>query len=326
MDDIPKPIPAKPVRFLDQLRAFIRTKHLAYRTEKTYVSWVARFIRFHKMRHPDEMGEAEIEAFLNYLALDRHVSPATQRVALNALVFCFKKFMKREILQLDITYAKSKVSIPAVYSHSEAMSVIELLNDPYQLICRILYGSGLRINEALRLRVLDIDFSMSSLMVRNGKGNKDRVTLLPDSCVDDLKAQITAVEQLHEFDLKSGHGDVYLPYALARKYPSASRKLAWQYVFPASKVSVDPRSDIKRRHHVMDRTLQKNVRRAITQAQINKKSGCHTFRHSFATRLLEAGYDLRTIQELLGHSDIRTTEIYTHVVKKGGRGVISPID
>ncbi|WP_328185257.1 integron integrase [Marinobacter sp. OP 3.4] len=324
--DIPNPIPAKPTRFLDQLRAFIRARGLAYRTEQTYLFWTKRYIRFHQRRHPRTMGSAEVEAFLNHLVVQRNVALATQRVALNALVFLYREFMAMPLEELHFEGARKPARLPTVFSPDEAKRVIDKLEGVPKLIAILLYGSGLRISEALRLRIKDVDFDMQQLVVRGGKGGKDRITLLPDRLLEPLHQQIAVATHQHQADLAAGYGAVYLPTALARKYPHAEKETGWQYLFPAKDLSVDPRSGIRRRHHVLDRTVQKRFREAIRAAGIRKLASSHTFRHSFATRLLEAGYDLRTIQKLLGHTDLRTTEIYTHVVRKGGFGVRSPVD
>ena len=326
INDIPVPVAAKPVRFLDQFRTFIRTRGMAYKTEKTYVAWVVQFIRFHNKRHPQEMGKPEVEQFLSYLATQRFAAINTQKTALCALVFLYREFMQFPLENMDIVKAKKKRNIPEVFSHEEASSTINQLSDPYQLMAWLMYGSGLRISECIRLRVHSINFSMAYVLVRDGKGGRDRRTLLPKRLIEPLKKQITFVEQLFKLDQLKGVAGVYLPYALANKYPSAPKELGWQYLFPANKTAIDPRTNEERRHHVLDRTLQKKVRSAIQQVGIYRKCGCHTFRHSFATRLLENGYDIRTIQELMGHASVETTEIYTHVLNNGGKGVISPID
>ncbi|MBB5322748.1 integron integrase [Marinobacter oulmenensis] len=307
--DIRTPIPSQSNRFLDRLRNFIRLRGLAYKTEKTYIFWIKRFIRFHGRRHPETMGTSEVEAFLSDLVLQANVSVGTQRVALNALIFLYREFLATPLEDLHYEKARKPKKLPVVFSPEEAASVITNLEDEHKLIAMLMYGSGLRINEALRLRVKDVDFGMQQIIVRDGKGGKDRVTLLPDRLVEPLWQQIDSALHLHKADLAHGFGSVYMPAGLARKYPSACQEPDWQYVFPASDLSVDPRSGIKRQ-----------------KASIHKPAGSHTFRHSFATRLLEAGYDIRTIQKLLGHSDVRTTEIYTHVVRKGGFGVRSPVD
>jgi len=326
MEDVPIPIPAQPVKLMHQVRHLIRTQNKAYKTEQIYIHWIKRFIHFNRKRHPRDMGELEIESFLAHLAIVRNVSKNTQKVALNAIIFLYKDFLKKELGPLSFKFAKDPQNIPVVFSHREATAVINQLNGNFKLMANLMYGAGLRVSECSRLRVQDVDFEMNTLLVRKGKGNKDRVTLLPASAVDLLHEQICFVTIQHQKDLRDGVGEVYLPHALERKYPSAAKEIHWQYIFPAQNISKDPRSDKKRRHHVMPSSIQKNVKYAIKKASINKKSGCHTFRHSFATRLLEKGYDLRTIQELLGHTDVKTTEIYTHVVKRGGLGVVSPID
>ncbi len=326
MHSIPVSIKPRSGRFVDKLRSCIRLNGLAYATEKTYVYWVCFFIRFHNKRHPEEMGEQEVSDFLSYMALERNVSPATQRTALNSLVFLYRKFFGRQEFNLEFRYAKPSKRLPTVFSHAEAVRVIDNLSGKYQLIARLLYGSGLRLMESCRLRVQDIDFEQKQIIVRESKGAKYRQTLLPDSLIEPLQSALKKTKTIHDKDLDEGFGSVYLPYALERKYPSANKHFAWQYVFPASHVSVDPRSREIRRHHIHETAVQRAIRNAIRQADINKHASSYTFRHSFATRLLENGYDIRTIQTLLGHSDVKTTQIYTHVVKRGGLGVISPID
>lgn len=324
--DVPPPIAPHSTRFMDQVRGLIRQRGLAYQTEKTYVFWIKRFIRFHSRRHPRLMAAAEVEAFLSHLALQANASVATQRVALNALIFLYREFLQTPLDELQYELARKPARLPTVFSAEEARAVIELLEGVFKLIALIIYGSGLRINEVLRLRIKDVDFAMQQIVVRNGKGAKDRVTLLPDTLIDSLTLQVESTLHLHRADLAQGFGSVYLPNGLARKYPNASVEPGWQYLFPAPMRSVDPRSGVRRRHHLMARTVQKKFKQAIRQAGIHKPGSSHTFRHSFATRLLEAGYDIRTIQKLLGHADVRTTEIYTHVVRKGGFGVRSPVD
>ncbi|WP_029655354.1 integron integrase [Marinobacter daepoensis] len=324
--DIRSPISPQSTRFLDQLKNFIRLRGLAYKTEKTYVFWIKRFIRFHGRKHPKSMGTPEVEAFLSHLVLQANVSVGTQRVALNSLIFLYREFLGTPLENLEYEAARKPKRLPVVFSPDEAKRVLENMNGEYQLVAMLLYGAGLRISEALRLRVKDIDFAMQQLIVREGKGGKDRITLLPDRLIERLQSQIQTTLLQHQVDLAKGLGSVYMPAALDKKYPSASQEPDWQYIFPAPDLSIDPRSGIRRRHHLMDRTVQKHIKVAVRAAGIQKPAGSHTFRHSFATRLLEAGYDLRTIQKLLGHSDVRTTEIYTHVVRKGGFGVRSPVD
>lgn len=326
MDEIPIPVAAGSSRFLDQLRAHIRAQGLAYHTEKTYVHWVLHYIHFHGKRHPRDLGVADVEAFLSHLSLDRDVTKGTQRIALNSLAYLYNRFLNQPLGDLQWKPARRPPRIPTVFSHQEATLVIQQMTPPYSIMTKLMYGSGLRISECLRLRIKDIDFGMQTLVIREGKGSKDRTTVLPESLVQPLQHQIEQTLTIHAKDLAQGFGHVYLPNALARKYPDAATAPEWQFVFPAPRLSSDPRTGEWRRHHIIERSLQKAVKDAIRAAGIRKKASCHTFRHSFATRLLERGYDLRTIQTLLGHSDIATTQIYTHVVKKGALGVCSPID
>ncbi|PHS70749.1 MAG: recombinase XerD [Methylophaga sp.] len=326
MEDVPEHIPLSSTKFIPRLRLYIRQQGLAYATEKTYIYWVVYYIRFHKLQHPEQLGTTAIESFLSFLSIEKHLSPATQRTALNALNFLYRQFLKMPFKNLNFHYAKPSTKIPVVFSHREAINVINQLSGQYTLAAELMYGCGLRLMECCRLRVQDIDFELNQIILRETKGSKQRTTVLPEKIIPKLKSKINEVKQLHAYDLKRGYGEVYLPYALSRKYPNAASELKWQYLFPASEVAKDPRSGIIRRHHIHQSSVQKHIRTAIRSTNINKQASSHTFRHSFATRLLEKGYDLRTIQELLGHSDVKTTEIYTHVVKKGGRGVISPID
>ncbi len=326
INDIPPKIPSSPVRFMDQVRASIRVRNLAYKTEKTYCLWIKRYIRYHRMQHPKDMGPAHVEQFLHHLAVVENVNVNTQRTALNALAFLYNRFLEMPLGQLQITTAKSKRRVPVVFSHKEAVTVIQCLKQPWRTIAEIMYGAGLRTGEAVSLRVKDVDFDQKIIIVKFGKGGKDRRTLLPENLIERLREQINSVSQLHQSDLANGCGEVYMPFALAIKYPTAAKSLAWQYLFPSANLSRDPRSDAIRRHHVMDRSLQRNVRKSIELCGIAKHASCHTFRHSFATRLLEQGNDIRTVQELLGHSDVKTTEIYTHVLNRGVLGVRSPLD
>ena len=326
MYDVRKPIPSKPTRLMDQLRAEIRRSGKSFHTERTYLTWIRRFIRFHNMRHPREMGSKEVDLFLSYLAEQREVSINTQRIALNSLMFLYNKFLKIEIGELKFKGAKRKQRAPVVFSHKEAMKIIDHLREPYKLMAELLYGSGLRMHECLVLRIKDLDFEQLQICVRDGKGNKDRYTLLPEPIVARLQQKIEEVAKLHQYDLARGFGEVYMPDALNRKYPSQGKSLAWQYLFPSSIISVDPRSGTKRRHHAHHSTVAKNLQKAFRKSGINKKCSAHTFRHSFATRLLETGYDLKLIQSLLGHTDIRITEIYLHVVRNRASSIKGPLN
>ncbi len=326
MDDIPVSIPAKPQRFIDQFRFFIRSRNYKYTTEQTYVKWVLHFIRFHDRVHPETLGVTEVEQFLDYLAVERNVSKGTQAVALNALVFLYREFLEADLGDINFQHSRRETRIPTVFSHQEANQVIGLLNEPYKLMSQLMYGSGLRVSECIRLRVKDIDFKMNQITVHEGKGGKDRVTVLPETLLIDLHKQIERVEATLALDQLNGVGPVWMPHALARKYPSEGKRLPWQFLFPATRPALDPREDVMRRHHVHRAVIRKNVTNAVREAGIPKQASCHTFRHSFATRLLERGYDIRTVQELLGHTNVETTQRYTHVLNRGGLGVFSPID
>ncbi|MDQ2076749.1 integron integrase [Marinimicrobium sp. ABcell2] len=326
MDDIPSALPDKPVRFFDRFRSFMRAKQMAYRTEKTYCFWVADYIRFHQRARPEVLGSAHIDEYLSYLAVRRRCSVNTQKTALNALVFMYQKFLGIEVGTLNFAHSNRMRTLPTVFSHVEAMTVIGGLTGIYQLITGLMYGSGLRISEACRLRIQDVDFANGCIIVRESKGLKWRRTLLPESLVEKLQTQIHYALSLHQKDLNEGFGSVYLPNALAKKYPNASVSPPWQYVFPASNRSEDPMCGTIRRHHIGEKSVQRQVKKVIEAARIYKKAGCHTFRHSFATNLLRAGVDIRNIQEMMGHSDLATTQIYTHVVGVQERGVVSPLD
>jgi integron integrase len=285
------------------------------------------YIHFHGLQHPKDLGAPHIEAFLSHLAVEKSVSASTQNQALSALLFLYKEVLEIELPWLDgITRAKHSRRIPVVFTRDEVTKVLHALQPPYLLMAKLLYGSGLRLMECVRLRVKDVEFDRRQIIVRDGKGGKDRVTLLPDQVAGDLQNQLLKAKELHDLDLKAGYGEVYLPFALERKYPNANREWAWQYVFPANKRSIDPRSKKERRHHIDEKALQRAVKLALRKAGIHKPASCHTFRHTFATQLLENGYDIRTVQELLGHNDIRTTQIYTHVMNKGANAVRSPLD
>jgi len=317
----------QPPRLLEQVRVAIRTKHYSLRTEDTYVQWIRRFILFHDKRHPQEMGVEEISQFLSDLAVTHRVAASTQNQALSAVLFLYKVVLHQELGRIeDLVHAHKPKKLPVILTRQEVKTVLQYLSGPPWLMASLLYGSGLRLLECLRLRVKDIDFSYKQITVREGKGAQDRVTILPLNVLSALQQHLQAVKQLHDRDLEAGFGDVYLPYALEKKYPYAARAWAWQYVFPAAKRSHDPRTGIERRHHVLPLVLQRAVKAALRQAGIPKAASCHTFRHSFATHLLENGADIRTIQELLGHKDVSTTMIYTHVLQRGGQGVRSPVD
>lgn len=312
---------------LEQVRHRLRVKHYSIRTEDTYVQAIKQFILYHGKRHPREMGGEEIRLYLSHLANQGQVSASTQNVALSALLFLYREVLGRELQFIDgIERAKRPRRIPVVLTREEVRRLLCHLSGRHRLMAGLLYGAGLRLMECVRLRVKDIDFGYLQITVRDGKGEKDRRTILPSSLVDPLRRQLAAAKTLHEEDLSRGYGSVYLPYALERKYPNAAREWAWQYAFPAGSLSADPRSGAVRRHHASEDALQREVKRAVGKAGITKKASCHTLRHSFATHLLEDGYDIRTIQELLGHADVQTTMIYTHVLNKGGRGVKSPLD
>jgi len=317
----------KKKRLLEQVREVIRMKHYSIRTEQTYAQWIKRFILFHNKKHPAEMGENEVYEFLSYLATVEKVSASTQNVALNSIVFLYSQVLKQELGDFSkFIRAKTSKKIPVVLAKDETNQVLSLMSGLPKLMASLLYGSGLRLMECVRLRVKDVDFKYNEIIVREGKGQKDRVTLLPDSIIERLKLQIKKVKLIHQQDIIDGFGEVYLPNALAKKYKNASKSFLWQYVFPASNLSIDPRSGVKRRHHISESVLQKAVTIAARKSEINKPISCHTFRHSFATHLLGNGYDIRTVQDLLGHKNIKTTMIYTHVLKKGGLAVKSPLD
>ncbi len=314
-------------KLLEQVRAKIRVKHYSIRTEEAYTNWIKRFILFHKKKHPEEMGEKEISEFLSHLAVHGDVSASTQNQAMCSIVFLYKQVLGKEMGEFqDLVWAKRPAKLPEVFTIDEVDNVLDNLGGIHNLIGTILYGSGVRLIECLRLRVQDIDFACNKITVREGKGAKDRRTMLPESCIPALKEQLNKIKIQHEEDLENGFGTVYMPYALSKKYPNASKEWKWQYIFPAKRLSVDPRSGVKQRHHLAESAVQKAVNMAIRKAGINKHAGCHTFRHSFATHLLEDGYDIRVVQELLGHEDVSTTMIYTHVLNQSGETVRSPAD
>lgn len=319
--------PQPPRKLLDQLSDHLRTRHYSTRTEQSYVEWARRYILFHQKRHPKDMGAPEVKAFLTHLALERKVAASTQNQALSALLFLYCEVLNQPLSGIDAVRARQPEHLPTVLTKGEAARVLSAMSGPTQLMAKLLYGSGLRALECLRLRVKDLDFEQHQILVRDGKGEKDRITMLPDSLIAPLRDHLRRVQQLHQQDLAQGFGAVHLPYALAVKYPNAPKDWAWQYVFPAKTRSLDPRTNVEQRHHASDSSLQKAVHAAVRLAGVTDKPvGCHTFRHSFATHLLEAGYDIRTIQELLGHKDVKTTMIYTHVLNRGGLAVRSPLD
>jgi integron integrase len=314
-------------KLLDQVRDVIRRRHYSIRTEKAYIDWIRRFILYHNKRHPSEMAEEEVAEFLTHLARDRDVAPSTQNQALSALLFLYKEVLKHEIGWLEkVERAKKPARLPVVLSRAEMKRVFAHLHGTPKLMAGLLYGSGLRLMECVRLRVKDIDFELAQITVRDAKGGKDRVTMLPINLAEPLKRHLIRVKAQHEQDLEDGFGSVHLPFALSRKLPNAAREWAWQYVFPSSRLSVDPRSGKRQRHHIAEGILQSALKRAVDAAQIVKRANCHSLRHSFATHLLTRGYDIRTVQELLGHKDVSTTMIYTHVLSKPGIGVKSPLD
>ncbi|OQY16712.1 MAG: integron integrase [Chloroflexi bacterium] len=310
----------------------IRVKHYSVRTEQAYVGWIERYILFHKteqgsVRHPKEMGIPQVESFLTHLTVDCNVAPSTQNQAFSALLFLYREILGKDLDgPIESVRAQKPRRLPAVLTKEETRRVIRFLLGTQRLMVQLLYGSGMRLSECLRLRVKDVDFARCQITIRNGKGMKDRVTLLPQTLIPSLQEHLHHVKHIHDDDLGRGYGSVYLPFALERKYPNASREWAWQYAFPASELTPHPRTGAIRRDHTNPSSLRKSIKRAARQAGIKKRVSCHTFRHSFATHLLENGYDIRTVQELLGHKDVKTTMIYTHVLNRGGLAVHSPLD
>jgi integron integrase len=327
MENKPKFKPNPDLRLMDQVRQVLRYHHYSYRTEQTYCDWIIRFIKFHgNQKHPKEMGKSEIEAFLSHLATNRRVAASTQRQALNALVFLYRHVLDQPIGDnIAPVKAKRHRRPPLVMAKSEVRQVLNQMKGTHLLMAKLMYGGGLRVMECMRLRVMDLDFAKAQMYIR-GKGDKDRMTTLPSSIFENLEAHLAGVKKLHEADLDAGRGDVYLSEALAKKYRNASKEYRWQYVFPAKKLSKDPRSDAFRRHHVLESGLQKAIKVAVDGAGITKRISSHTFRHSFATHLLEDGVNIRIVQELMGHADVKTTEIYTHVMEKDIQAVRSPLE
>ncbi len=318
--------PAAP-RLLDEVRRVLRLKHYSIRTETVYVGWIRRFILANGKRHPRDMGEAEVEGFLSQLAVQGKVAATTQNQALAALLFLYKQVLSIELPWMEsVVRAKRSQHVPTVLSRDEITRVLARMDGRPWLLASLLYGTGMRLMEALRLRVKDVDFGRNEITIRDGKGGKDRRTMLPRSLAEALLREIERARLLHEADLAAGFGAAWLPHALARKYPNAPREIGWQYVFPSAQRSRDPRDGIERRHHFDDAILSRALKTACRAAEVAKPVSAHTLRHSFATHLLEAGYDIRTVQELLGHKDVATTQIYTHVLNRGGHGVLSPLD
>ena len=313
--------------FLESVRDLIRVKHLSLRTEEAYLGWIRRFILFHDKRHPQEMGAAEVQAFLTHLAVEGNVAAATQNQAFAALLFLYREVLQKSLGTIEnVVRAKLPKRLPNVLTKDEVIRLLAFLRGEEWLVANLLYGAGLRLTEALRLRVKDLDFGYKQIVVRDGKGAKDRGSVLPEKLVAPLQEHLVRVRLLHAEDLRLGFGEVYLPFALERKYPNANREWIWQYIFPAARRSIDPRSGKERRHHLSESVIQRAVKIAVSQTNVAKKASPHSLRHSFATHLLENGYDIRTLQELLGHRDVRTTQIYTHVINRGGLGVRSPLD
>ncbi|HUQ08813.1 MAG TPA: integron integrase [Steroidobacteraceae bacterium] len=317
---------AKP-RLLDRVREALRIRHYSYRTEQQYVGWIRRFIRFHDLRHPTLLGGGDVESFLSHLAIQRQVAAATQAQALAAILFLYKHVLKIDLPWLgEVVRATRPKRLPVVLSREEVRRVLGMLDGQHWLVASLLYGSGLRLMEAIRLRVKDVDLPRRLIIVRNGKGARDRVTVLPESLRSPLQEQLGRVRELHANSKVHGFAGVELPHAITRKYPHAHLEMGWQYVFPANKPSRDPRTGVWRRHHIHEDSLQRRVKQALRDAGIDKPASCHTFRHSFATHLLESGSDIRTVQELMGHASVKTTQLYTHVLNRGGIAARSPLD
>lgn len=327
MDGKAKFRPNPELKLMDQVREVLRYHHYAYRTEQTYCGWIVRFLQFYDMkRHPKDMGSREVERFLSHLATTDYVAASTQRQALNAIVFLYRDVLDKELDDIEHIRSKKRRKPPAVLTQTEVQMVLGSMDGTHQLMAKLLYGCGLRLMECIRLRIQDVDFGQGRVFVRGGKGNKDRTVVLPEVVRPQLADHIERVMNLHHQDLREGFGEAYIPSSLARKFPNACRETGWQYVFPARSRSKDPRSGVMRRHHVKESGLQKAVKQAVSKAGIRKRAGCHTLRHSYATHLLENGMNIRMVQELMGHADVKTTEIYTHVMNKDLDQVKSPLD
>ncbi len=325
--DTPPVDAASPPRLVDLVRQAIRIRHYSIRTEKTYVQWICRFVRHHGMRHPREMGAREVTAFLSSLAVEGNVAAATQQQALSALLFLYKVVLGVDLPWLDdIVRPKKPARLPTVLNVDEVARILAALPPGYDLLGRLLYGTGMRLMECIKLRIKDVDFQRREILIRDGKGAKDRVTVLPESLIHPLRDQFSRARAVFDGDREAGRPGVWLPHALERKYPAAGREWAWFWIFPAAGLSVDPRSGVERRHHIYEKGLQRALKKAVALTGVARQVSVHTLRHSFATHLLQAGYDIRTVQELLGHSDVSTTMIYTHVLNRGGRAVVSPVD
>jgi integron integrase len=316
----------KKIKLLEQVRITLRANHYSRKTEESYISWIKQFIIFNNKRHPSELGKEEIQKFINYLAVERHVSSSTQNQALQAILYLYKKIIKQEIGWIsEVKNVKRIKHLPVVFSRNEAASIIKNLEGIPKLIVSLLYGTGMRLNECLNLRIKDVDFGMNQIIVRDGKGEKDRITLLPQKLLLPLEKQIEKVKNIHSSDLKNGFGRTVLPYALKNKYPNADKEPGWQFVFPSQTFIYDEKTKMKFRYHVHESVVQKKVKEAIVKCGIDKPGSPHTFRHSFATHILDAGHDIRTLQEILGHKSVKTTMIYTHVLKTV-MGIKSPLD
>lgn len=314
-------------KLLNNVRTEIRRRNYSYRTEQAYANWIVRFVKFHDLKHPSKMGEREVIAYLNFLATEREVAASTQNQALCALLFLYNHVLDNPLHDMmDFKRAQKPQKLPVVLTPTEVKHLLEHMEDTPKLVAQLLYGAGLRISECLRLRVLDLDFDYNQIQVRSGKGRKDRITIMPQSTKQKLKEQVQRVKLIHQKDVEAGYPETLLPKALAQKYPDAASQLKWHYLFPSPKRSRDPRSGLVHRHHISDSLIQRKVKVAVKKSGINKHASCHTLRHSFATHLLENGYDIRTVQELLGHKALKTTMIYTHVIKNKGNVIKSPVD